>query len=116
MQDVQSLERVEVIQQPLSFGQVVTTTGEPLNAFLLLDDVSLALSNVPFGFLQMTKLFFAMGGLKVIRHGRAPFPVQAGARSVSQPPTPTGRALAGDGGIVSRSTARAVLSRLNSVI
>lgn len=37
--------------------------------------------------------------VEAVRHSRhSPLLMQAGARSVSQPPTPTGKALAGDGG------------------
>ncbi|MGY2843803.1 hypothetical protein ACVIHI_000314 [Bradyrhizobium sp. USDA 4524] len=60
MLNVQYLARVKVIEQFLSFLQVVTMTGEPLYTFLLLGNVSLALRNVPFRLLQMLNLHFAM--------------------------------------------------------
>ena len=94
MLNEQRLTCIEIVQKLPSFRYVVPVAGKASNPLLLLSYAPFALGNMPLGLLQMVNVHCAI--TKSVGHGTAPIPMQAGAQLVSQPPTPTGRALAGD--------------------
>jgi len=93
--DEEFLARIETVQQVSRRCYVVAATRKPINPVLLFSNPSFTLDDVPLRLLQMAKMHHAISKPKAAGHGTAP--CQAGAQSVSQPPTP-GKALAGDAG------------------
>jgi hypothetical protein len=58
--NVKRLGGIKTIEKPPSFRKVMAAAGKVRNSILLLSNVSLALGNVPFGFLQMPKMHRAI--------------------------------------------------------